>query len=57
MNTLVDPCNQIELPGQSLYLPDAKRNESGKDQKRATGQCNSLQGMFFISCMDGGIML
>ena len=57
MYTLIDAFNQVELPFQTFYLPNSERREPGKNQERAADQCNSLQGMFFISCMDGGIML
>jgi hypothetical protein len=68
VHALVDAGDEIELPGPALDLPGAERDEAGEGEDGADRQrqprgggtladrgCH--QGMFFMSCIEAGIML
>jgi len=63
MHALVDTFDEIELPGTTLELPRAERNEADESEEEERGQRDGAraprraQGALRICCGDIGIML
>jgi len=64
VHALVDPGDEVELPGPTLDLPDAQRHESREGEKGAERQrgedgagAGLGQGTLCMSCIMPGIML